>query len=56
VLPQAAGPVISGGERPHTVVILTLAVAARLFILWFAVEKFPPYWLYSRGIELGTLA
>jgi 4-amino-4-deoxy-L-arabinose transferase-like glycosyltransferase len=56
VLPQAAGPVISGGERPHTLVILTLAVAARLFILWFAVETFPHHWLYSRGIELGTLA
>ncbi len=36
--------------------ILTLALAARLFILWFAVEKFPRRWLYSRGIELGTLA
>lgn len=57
MLPQTAGrPVISGGERPHVVVILTLAVAARLFILWFAVAKFPHHWLYSRGIELGTLA
>jgi 4-amino-4-deoxy-L-arabinose transferase-like glycosyltransferase len=56
VLPQATGRVISGGERPHTVVILTLAVAARLLILWFAVETFSHRWLYSRGIELGTLA
>jgi hypothetical protein len=55
-LPQAAGPVISGDEHPHTLAILTLAVAARLFILWFAVETFPHHWLYSRGIELGTLA
>ena len=47
---------ISGEERPHTLAIPTLAVAARLFILWFAVETFPHYWLYSRGIELGTLA
>ena len=47
---------ISGDERPHTVVILTLAAAARLFILWFAAERFPHQWLYSRGIELGTLA
>jgi hypothetical protein len=56
VLPQTGGQAISGGVRPHTLVILTLAVAARLFILWFAVEKFPHTWLYSRGIELGTLA
>ncbi len=47
---------ISGDERPHTVVILMLAAAARLFILRFAAERFPHQWLYSRGIELGTLA
>jgi 4-amino-4-deoxy-L-arabinose transferase-like glycosyltransferase len=56
MLPQTGGQAISGGVRTHTLVILTLAVAARLFILWFAVEKFPHSWLYSRGIELGTLA
>ena len=53
---QAPPQVISSRVRPQTVGILTLALAARLFILWFAVEKFPHRWLYSRGIELGTLA
>ncbi len=42
--------------QPLTVPILTLALGARLLILWFAVARFPHNWLYSRGIELGTLA
>jgi 4-amino-4-deoxy-L-arabinose transferase-like glycosyltransferase len=42
--------------RPHTLAILLLALLARLLILWFVIEKFPHHWLYSRGIELGTLA
>ena len=42
--------------QPLTVPILILALGARLLILWFAVARFPHNWLYSRGIELGTLA
>ena len=42
--------------RPHTAAILAVALVARLLILWFAVVRFPHNWLYSRGIELGTLA
>jgi 4-amino-4-deoxy-L-arabinose transferase-like glycosyltransferase len=42
--------------RPHTLAILVLALATRLLILWFVAERFPHKWLYSRGIELGTLA
>jgi 4-amino-4-deoxy-L-arabinose transferase-like glycosyltransferase len=42
--------------RRHTLAILWLALATRLLILWFVVERFPHRWLYSRGIELGTLA
>src|ERR1700722_19300550 len=42
--------------RPHTLAILLLALLARLLILWFVIEKFQHHWLYSRGIELGTLA
>ena len=38
------------------IAILSLALLARLFILWFAVARFPHNWLYTRGIELGTLA
>jgi hypothetical protein len=39
-----------------TPAILALALLARLMVLWFAVVRFPNNWLYSRGIELGTLA
>jgi 4-amino-4-deoxy-L-arabinose transferase-like glycosyltransferase len=35
---------------------LLLALVARLLILWFVIARFPHTWLYSRGIELGTLA
>jgi len=38
------------------IAILSLALLARLFILWFVVARFPHNWLYTRGIELGTLA
>ena len=38
------------------IAILCLALLARLFILWFVVARFPHNWLYTRGIELGTLA
>jgi 4-amino-4-deoxy-L-arabinose transferase-like glycosyltransferase len=43
-------------DRPHTVAILTVALVARVLVLWFAVTRFSHAWLYSRGIELGTLA
>jgi hypothetical protein len=42
--------------RPRTVPILALALLLRLLVLWFAIARFPHDWLYSRGIELGTLA
>jgi 4-amino-4-deoxy-L-arabinose transferase-like glycosyltransferase len=35
---------------------LLLALVARLLILWFVIARFPHNWLYSHGIELGTLA
>jgi 4-amino-4-deoxy-L-arabinose transferase-like glycosyltransferase len=44
------------GARPHTLDIVALALATRLLTLWFVVKRFPHTWLYSRGIELGTLA
>jgi hypothetical protein len=43
-------------SRPHTFALFLLALAARLLTLWFVAERFPHPWLYSRGIELGTLA
>jgi hypothetical protein len=42
--------------RPRTFVILTLALVTRSLTLLFVVQRFPHTWLYSRGIELGTLA
>jgi 4-amino-4-deoxy-L-arabinose transferase-like glycosyltransferase len=46
----------AAGVRPHTLVILGVALTGRLLILWFAIVRFPHNWFYSRGIELGTLA
>ena len=42
--------------RSHAVPILALALLLRSLILWFVIARFPHNWLYSRGIELGTLA
>jgi 4-amino-4-deoxy-L-arabinose transferase-like glycosyltransferase len=42
--------------RSHTVPILATALLLRLLVLWFVIARFPHRWLYSRGIELGTLA
>jgi 4-amino-4-deoxy-L-arabinose transferase-like glycosyltransferase len=36
--------------------IFAVAVLLRLLIVWFVLARFPHHWLYSRGIELGTLA
>jgi 4-amino-4-deoxy-L-arabinose transferase-like glycosyltransferase len=43
-------------ERPHPRTILAVALLLRLLIVWFVIVRFPPNWLYTRGIELGTLA
>jgi hypothetical protein len=50
ILPRNAAP----GAQMFT--ILTVALVARLLILWFAIAQFPHNWLFGRGIELGTLA
>ena len=42
--------------RPCTLAIVAVAVVTRLLVLWFTIARFPHNWLYSRGIELGTLA
>jgi 4-amino-4-deoxy-L-arabinose transferase-like glycosyltransferase len=36
--------------------VIALALLLRLLILWFVIARFPHNWLYSHGIELGTLA
>src|ERR1700749_81487 len=40
----------------HDLIIVGIAFIARLLTLWCAITAFPHAWLYSRGIELGTLA
>jgi 4-amino-4-deoxy-L-arabinose transferase-like glycosyltransferase len=50
--PQKSG----WGTRPHTLAILAVALLLRLLIVWAVIARFPHNWLYSRGIELGTLA
>jgi hypothetical protein len=47
---------IATQTRPHTWIILALAFGTRSLTLLFVVQRFPHMWLYSRGIELGTLA
>ncbi len=42
--------------RPHTLAIVAVALLLRLLIVWFVIARLPRNWLYSRGIELGTLA
>jgi 4-amino-4-deoxy-L-arabinose transferase-like glycosyltransferase len=42
--------------RWHAFGILSVALLARSLVLWFATVRFSHDWLYSRGIELGTLA
>src|SRR6201996_3436347 len=42
--------------RSHTPAILAAAFLLRFLVLWFVIARFPHNWLYSRGIELGTLA
>jgi 4-amino-4-deoxy-L-arabinose transferase-like glycosyltransferase len=46
----------ASGLRPHTLAIAAVAILLRLLTLWFVMARFPHNWLYSRGIELGTLA
>jgi 4-amino-4-deoxy-L-arabinose transferase-like glycosyltransferase len=49
-------PNAASAPRAQIVTILTVALVARLLILWFAIAHFPHSWLFTRGIELGTLA
>jgi hypothetical protein len=44
------------GTPTHAIAILAIALLLRLLIVWFVLVKFPHNWLYTRGIELGTLA
>jgi 4-amino-4-deoxy-L-arabinose transferase-like glycosyltransferase len=46
----------ASGAHPHIAAILSLSLLLRLLILWLVLARFPHNWLYTRGIELGTLA
>jgi hypothetical protein len=51
-----AAPKLAWGMHPQAFTILAIALLLRLLIVWFVIAQFPHGWLYSRGIELGTLA
>ena len=42
--------------HPHTLGIVATALLLRLLAICFVMVQFPHRWLYSHGIELGTLA
>lgn len=44
------------GMRPHPLAILWAALVLRLLVVWIVIARFPHNWLFTRGIELGTLA
>jgi len=43
-------------ECRHTVVVLGIALAIRLLVVWTVLTHYPPQWLFTRGIEMGLLA
>ena len=49
-------PMTTREASPHPLAILALALVTRLLALWFTIARFPHNWLYTHGIELGTLA
>jgi len=40
----------------HTIVVLGIALAMRMLVLWTVLTHYPPKWLYTRGMEMGLLA
>jgi len=40
----------------HTAVVLGLGLAMRLLVIWTVVTRYPPQWLFTRGMEMGLLA
>jgi hypothetical protein len=39
-----------------TIAVLGIALLMRLLILWTVVTRYPPQWLFTRGMEMGLLA
>ncbi|WP_263372799.1 ArnT family glycosyltransferase [Granulicella aggregans] len=39
-----------------TLTILGLALAMRVLVIWTVVTRYPPQWLFTRGMEMGLLA
>lgn len=48
-------PATALGWRPAAL-ILSIALAARLFVAWFVIAHFSPQWFFHRGLEMGLLA
>jgi len=55
---RAAGspPNTPHSMRRATAVILSIALAMRLLVLWSVIANYPPTWLFTRGMEMGWLA
>jgi hypothetical protein len=53
-LPQA--PQAANKAANQLPLILAISLVTRLLVIWFVTRTSPKTWLYSRGIELGTLA
>ena len=39
-----------------TVTVLGVALLMRLLVIWTVVTRYPPQWLFTRGMEMGLLA
>jgi 4-amino-4-deoxy-L-arabinose transferase-like glycosyltransferase len=39
-----------------TIIVLGLALAMRVLVIWTVVTHYPPQWLFTRGMEMGLLA
>lgn len=49
-------PATRRSARVDVAIVLSLALLARLSVLWFVLIHYPPGWFYTRGVEMGLLA
>lgn len=43
-------------RRSHVLNVLGIALGLRLLVLWVVIARYPPQWLFTRGMEMGLLA
>jgi hypothetical protein len=59
--PHEEDAIPAAAEKPRlklgpTLTILGLALAMRVLVIWTVVTRYPPQWLFTRGMEMGLLA